>query len=137
MKNALKATLIFVVTLLLCGVLLGCESAPSSTLDEDAVRAYADPAAETTLQGLSEGNLEKYARHGNAEFKAAVTPDIFDPVAAQIESQLGSYVSIEFLRAEEVEGYVVVHYKAKYTKGEVGVRMAFDAEKLIAGQFFE
>jgi hypothetical protein len=89
------------------------------------------------LKGLSENNLAKYTQYGNAEFKAAVTQEILDPVASQINSQLGAYQSKEFLRTEEQQGYIIVHYKAKYAKGEVGVRMVFDTNHLVAGQFFE
>ena len=86
---------------------------------------------------MSENNLAKYTQYGNAEFKAAVTQEILDPVASQINSQLGAYESKEFLRTEEQQGYIIVHYKAKYDKGDVGVRMVFDTDHLVAGQFFE
>ena len=116
---------------------IACKSSPSSTVDESAIRAYADPATDMTLQGLSENNLSKYTQYANSEFKAAVTQEILDKTAPQISSQLGSYVSKEFLRVEEQDGYAVVHYKAKYTKGEVGIRMIFDKDHLVAGQWFE
>ncbi len=137
MKNSLRLTLLVIVTIGLFVAVVGCGAAPSPTIDENAVRAYADPATETTLQGLSEGDLAKYTEYGDAGFKAAVTQAILDPVTAQINNQLGTYVSITFLSVEQTDEYVVVHYKAKYTKGEVGVRMVFDAEGLVAGQFFE
>ncbi len=121
----------------LIGGIIACKSSPSSSLDESTVRAYADPATETTLQGLSENSLAKYAQYGNAEFKAALTQEILDKTAAQINSQLGAYQSKEFLRIEEQEGYIIVHYKAKYAKGDVGIRMVFDKDHLIAGQWFE
>jgi len=136
-KKTLKLTAILVVALALVAGAAGCGSGSPSTLDEGEVRAYADPATETTLQGLSEANLDKYVQNGNAEFKSAVTQDLLDQVAAQVAANLGSYVSIEFLRMEQVEGYIIVHYKAHYTEGEVGVRMTFDGDGLVAGQFFE
>ncbi len=126
-----------IVILALLGGIIGCKSGSSTTSEQDAIRAYADPATETTLQGLSENNLAKYTQYGNAEFKAAVTQEILAPVVAQINSQLGAYKSKEFLRTEEAQGYIIVHYKAKYEKGDVGVRMVFDSDHLVAGQFFE
>jgi hypothetical protein len=102
-----------------------------------AIRAYADPASVTTMQGLSEKNLVKYVQNGNTEFKNAVTQEILNKVADQVEKQLGSFQSIEFLSTEEIQGYTVVHYKAKYARGEVGLRMVFDKDHLVAGQFFE
>jgi len=130
------ASLLLIMSVLISGT-IGCKSGPSTTPEQDAIRAYADPATETTLQGLSENNQAKYTQYGNAEFKAAVTLEILDPVASQINSQLGAYQSKEFLRTEEQQGYIIVHYKAKYAKGDVGVRMVFDNDHLVAGQFFE
>lgn len=137
MKNGVRLTLLAISVLVLLGAASGCNSAPTSTIDENTVRAYADPATETTLQGLSEGDLAEYVENGNAEFKAAVTQEILDPVTAQITSQLGAYVSKTFLSVDEQQGYVIVHYKAQYTKGEAKVRMVFDGDGLVAGQFFE
>ena len=65
-----------------------------------------------------------------------MTQDILDTTAAQVGGQLGDFQSIEFLRAEQSDGYVVVHYRATYARGKVGVRMVFDQDKLIAGQWF-
>jgi hypothetical protein len=66
-----------------------------------------------------------------------VTQEVLDAAAAQIEGQLGTYESKEFLYVEEQGEYTLVHYKAKYAKGEVGVKMVFDADHLVAGQWFE
>jgi hypothetical protein len=137
MTKLFRMASLMLIILVLVGGTVGCKSESTSNPEQDAIRAYADPATETTLQGLSENNLAKYAQYGNAEFKAAVTQEILDQVVAQINSQLGAYKSKEFLRTEEQQGYIIVHYKAKYEKGEVGVRMVFDSDHLVAGQFFE
>jgi len=137
MMDVNRALPLMLSVLALFSATAACQSAPAPDLDETKIRAYADPATETTLAGLSEGDLEKYTQYGNEEFKDAVTQDLLDQVGGQIEAQLGTYVSKEFLRAEEAEGYIVVHYKATYTDGEVGVRMVFDQDHLVAGQFFE
>ncbi len=128
---------LLVILLALLGGVIACKSSPSLTPGERAIRAYADPATETTLQGLSENNLAKYTQYANSEFKAAVTQEILDKTVTQINSQLGAYVSKEFLKTEEQDGYTIVHYKAKYSKGEVGIRMVFDKNHLVAGQWFE
>jgi hypothetical protein len=98
---------------------------------------YARMSTEVTLQGLSEKDLEKYTQHANDQFKAAVTQQILDTAAAQINSKYGAYESVEFISVETQDEYTVVNYKAKYTGGEVGVRMVFDADHLVAGQWFE
>ena len=95
---------------------IACKSSSSPASDESAIRDYADPATETTLQGLSESNLAKYTQNANLKFKAAVTQEILDEAATQMGS--GNYDSKEFLRFEEQEGYIIVHYKATYTESE-------------------
>ena len=61
---------LFVIALAGCG-----QPAPSETLPEPD---YASEETEVTMQGLSEGSLEKYTRYGSPEFKAAVTQEILD-----------------------------------------------------------
>jgi len=137
MRKTIGLIFLLVILLTIVYSAIACKSSPSSTPDESAIRAYADSATETTLQGLSENNLAKYTQNANFEFKAAVTQEILDKTATQINSQLGNYISKEFLRVEEQDGYIVVHYKTKYAKGEVGIRMVFDKDYLVAGQWFE
>jgi len=139
MRKIAYLVLFLIMLPILIGGAISCKSSPSpsSSLDESTLRAYADPATETTLQGLSENNLAKYIQYGNAQFKAAVTQQILDTTASQISGELGTYQSKEFLRTEEQEGYVIVHYKVQFTKGSVGVRMVFDNDHLVAGQWFE
>ena len=126
-----------VILLTIVGSAIACQSSSSATLDESAIRAYADPATETTLQGLSENNLAKYTQNASSEFKAAVTQEILNEAANQMNSLLGNYLSKQFLRMEEQDGYVIVHYQAQYSEGEAGIRMVFDKDHLVTGQWFE
>lgn len=137
MRKTIDLISLLVILLAIVSSTIACESSPSTTLDENAIRTYADPVTETTLHGLSENNLAKYTQNANSEFIAAVTQEILYEAATQINSQLGTYISKEFLRVEEKDGYTIVHYKAKYARGEVGVRMVFDKDHLVAGQWFE
>ena len=135
MRRRMLGTVFSVVLAILLIALLGCGE--SGSVEPSGEPEYAGAATETTLQGLSENDLEKYARYGNPEFKAALTQEILDKAAAQISGQLGAYESKEFLYAEEKDGYTIVHYKANYDKGEAGIRMVFDKDHLVAGQWFE
>lgn len=128
--------LLIIIVLIITGS-MACGSHPTPLQETNAIRQYADPATDTTLVGLSEHNLDKYTQYGNPSFKKAVTQKLFDQVAGKIESQFGTYQSKKFLRAEQAQGYIVVHYRAYYTDGEIGVRMAFDQNQLIAGHYFE
>jgi hypothetical protein len=134
-KNVIIRAILAAIFCLIISGLTACQ--PPVNYDEAAIRAYADPATEITLQGLSEGNLEKYTQYGNAEFKAAVTQKILDTLKPNMDEQLGTYVSREFLRIDGQGEYIFVHYNVKYSKSEVGVRMVFDKDHLVAGQWFE
>ncbi len=67
----------------------------------------------------------------------ACTPEMLDAASAQIGGQFGAYQSKEFLRVTEEDGYVVVRYRVRYARGVIGVRMVFDEDHLVAGQWFE
>ncbi len=133
--KALLSVMVLVMAMSLAACSSGSRRAANPTVA--AIQAYADPATQTTLQGLSEDSLAKYTQYADAQFKAAVTQDVFDKTYAQINSQLGTFVSITFLRTEAQSGYTIVHYRAKFTKGEAGIRMVFDQDHLVAGQWFE
>ncbi len=102
-----------------------------------AIRAYADPAAETMMRSFQNSSLAEYVQKGDAQFKAAVSQAVFDQLATPMRGQYGNFVSLEFLSTENQQGYLIVHYKAKFQKGQLGLRMVFDADHLVAGQFFE
>jgi hypothetical protein len=140
MNTIFKYILTAAFLLAIAGAAGACSSTPAATTESaevTAIRAYADPATRTTLEGLSENNLAKYTQVANAGFKEALTQDILEKTAAQIKGQLGNFISITFVKTEQQAPYTVVHYKAKYERGDVGVKMVFDADKLVAGQWFE
>ena len=118
--------------------LAGCGQSTSTTMTSQTPEPeYARAITETTLQGLSERDLEKYTRYGNAGFKAAVTQEILDATAVPLNAQYGAYGSLEYRYTEQQDEYTIVHYRVKYSKGELGVRMVFDRDHLVAGQWFE
>jgi hypothetical protein len=123
------------------GGITGCSSAPtpasSTNPDIASIRSYADPATQTTLQGLSDDNLARYTQYADADFKTAITQANLDKISAQIKAQIGTFESITFISTENSDGYVIVHYQAKFSKGVAGVRMVFDKNHLVAGQWFE
>ena len=140
MNKIIKPLLIITILLAVLSGVISCSKTPLPAQNDEeiaAIRAYADPTTQTTLEGLSETNLAKYTQYGNSQFKAAVTQDILNQASSQINSQFGSFVSITFLRTEKQSNYNIVHYKATYTNGSVGVRMVFDTDHLVAGQWFE
>lgn len=135
--TATRTTTAPTTTMATTGIPTQTPTATSANATEAAIRAYADPATVTTLQGLSENNLAKYTEDADAQFKAALTQTKFEQVYAQINNQLGTFESATFLSTEKQQGYTVVHYQATYSKQAIGVRMVFDQDHLVAGQFFE
>jgi hypothetical protein len=129
---------VFLVTLLTLAA--GCGSHAGNTTTTTPASSepdYAHAITDTALRGLSDDNLEAYVKYGSADFKAAVTQEILDTTSKQITGQLGDYQSITYLSTETKDNYTIVHYKARYTGGEVGVRMVFDQDHKVAGQWFE
>jgi len=133
--KAFRVSMCVIAGLLIIVLMAGCGG--SETAETPGEPEYAGEATDILLQGLSENSLEKYTRYGNQEFKAAVTQEVLDKAVSQVIGQLGAYKSKEFLSVEEQGEYIIVHYKATFEKGEVGVRMVFDADHLVAGQWFE
>jgi len=141
MKKSIRFLFLSIISLTIMVVVSGCNSGSttSKTISsaDSAILTYADFATEITLQGLSEDNLAEYTQYGAPEFKAALTQDILDKTSSQLKGQIGTYVSKEFLSTEQQEGYTIVHYKAKYTKSSVGIKMVFDQNHQVVGQWFE
>lgn len=125
------------IVLLSLGVLALAGCGQSATAPATPEPDYAGAITETTLKGLSDDNLEEYIRYGNADFKAAVTQQMLDEASFQVKSQLGTYKSKEYLSTETQDSLTIVHYKVKFSQAETGVRMVFDADHLVAGQWFE
>jgi hypothetical protein len=130
-----KLILPVILVVLSVTILAGCGQ--STTSQASTEPDYARAITETTLQGLSERDLAKYTEYGNQGFRAAVTHEILDATAVPLNQQLGTFESVEYLSTEEQDEYTIVHYRAKYSQGETGVRMVFDRDHLVAGQWFE
>ena len=141
MKKTVWFLFFSIIFLTFVAGVIGCKSGSNTTKSisaaDQAILTYADPATETTMQGLSEDNLAKYTQYASPEFKAALTQEILDKTSSQLKSQIGTYVSKEYLSTEQQDIYTIVHYKAKYTKSSVSIRMVFDQNRQVAGQWFE
>ncbi len=109
----------------------------ANTTEVQELQAYADPATRITLEGLSENDLAKYTQYGNEAFKGAVTQQALDQISTQMNTQYGGFESVTFLSTEKQGVYDIVHYTAHFEKGDIGVRMVFGTDHLVAGQWFE
>jgi hypothetical protein len=139
-KNMRKTGRISLVSVMLAAIIISavaCTSNTTLSAEDNAIRAYADPATETTLQGLSEDNLAKYTQYGDSAFNAALSQAILDSTAVKINNQYGVFISAEFQSTARQQGYTVVYYKAKYAKGSITVKMVFDTDQKVAGQWFQ
>lgn len=138
MKKTISLLFLSALLIAMIGGLTGCKSTSSTTLSDadKTVMAYADPATEITLQGLSEDNLAKYIQYGDTAFKAALTQAILDQTSIPLKTQVGDYVSKTYLNFTAKDGYILVYYSVKYTKTTLKVQMTFDTDHMVAGQFF-
>lgn len=109
----------------------------SQALTEAEVRAFADPVAANMMEGLSEADLDKYTGNADQQFKNAINQTTLDSSAATLKAQVGDYISIEYKSWEMSDGYIVVHYSVKYSKATIGVRIVFNQDHLVSGQWFE
>lgn len=139
MYKLIGSWLVILLGISLILVMAGCSQGTSTPVSTTAnpVESYADPATTMMLQGLSENDLAKYTQYCNADMKAAVSADVLSATSKPLAVQYGQFQSIQFLSTENQNTYVIVHYKAKFSKGDLKVRMVFDVNHLIAGQWFE
>jgi hypothetical protein len=101
------------------------------------VQGYADPATQAVLQGLSENDYAQFMQYCNADMRAALTQEKFSQTSTQLLRQVGPFISLKFLSTETRDNYVIVHYEAKYEKTALKIRMVFDNDHKVAGQWFE
>jgi hypothetical protein len=108
---------------------------PSPSLNP--VQVYADPATQAVLRGLSENDYAQFIQYCNADMRAALTQEKFSQTSTQLLRQVGPFISLKFLSTETRDNYVIVHYEAKYEKTALKIRMVFDGDHKVAGQWFE
>lgn len=127
--------------LLLIGIIL-LTSCGKKKLDISQVRGYSDSIVENILEAVNEDDYEKYSADFNDTMKDALTKDVFISQNKIVKNKIGSYVSKDFGMAQREKDYIVVLYKAKFTKEpkDVIVKIVYENNNgniKVAGLFFD
>jgi hypothetical protein len=144
-KKLFITAVCLVLALVTAAALAGCSSPTKTPTTQTGTATspatsepdYAHAIADAMMKGLSNDNLEEYIRYGDAQFKAAVTQEILDAAAIPLKDKYGEYESITYISTETSDQFTIFHYRAKFSQDEIGLRMVFDQDHLVAGQFFE
>lgn len=128
---------------ILAGVCIsGCTGQDTVITGEErtAVLAYADPIADTLLQGFSENNYTLYSRDFGPEMKKSLDEAAFSQNREFVVSRIGLYESRGEPVVTERSEYVAVNYPAAFEREDgVNVRLVFrkgDEEHLLSGLWF-
>lgn len=129
----------YALLLMLITASFGCGTKKVSEAD---VKSYADPAAQNLMQALNDENYNNFSKDFDQVMKEKLTEASFKQMTAQIKPLIGNYVSMEFYQAVSQDKYVVVVYKAKFTKetSDVYVKVTFQKlndKECVSGLFFD
>jgi hypothetical protein len=132
---------LFLIAILLTVLLSACgpQAETVSGADQQALLAYAEPAAENLLQGYNAHDYATFSKDFDPAMLKSMTSTAFETLYAQINGKIGKYVSRTVAKTDKVQGYLRVTYTAKF-ENEDGVTMLLvfdpDASHTIAGLFF-
>jgi hypothetical protein len=132
-------SIIFASAVMLIAASLGCGTKKISEAD---VKSYADPAAENLMQAFNDENYDNFSRDFDKVMKEKLTEASFKQMITQMKPLIGNYVSMNFYQAVSQDKYVVVVYKAKFTKetSDVYVKVTFQKlndKEYVSGLFFD
>lgn len=121
MKKKTLPELVAVAVIVATLIFAGCIE--NGYVDVDQTREYADPITENILIGINENNYTRYSE----PFYQAESEYSFNGTRNMIKSEMGDYISKEFWKAESRDKYIIVLYKARFTKEteDVIVKVAF------------
>jgi len=129
MKNAFKKPLLF---LLLLALVVSACSAGARTLEgeeRDTVLAYAEPMADTLINGLVNGDYTTFATDFDDAMRKGLDEKAFADLRALLESRLGAYQGREVTSVLETSKYTMVIYRLRYEKDDqVTMRLVISRE---------
>jgi hypothetical protein len=131
---------------ILIGLLLTACSAPPPPVvvtgsEREAVLAYSETMTDNLLQGMNEGDYDRFARDFDAAMAKAMPASSFDQFMTSTGNKLGQYESRTVSTVETVGEFTRVTYQARFANDDpVTVRVVFDkdtADHLISGLWFD
>ncbi|MGE5404132.1 MAG: DUF3887 domain-containing protein [Candidatus Saccharibacteria bacterium] len=105
---------IFLILALCLLILPGCDPEALGESAQEA-RAFADPAAEQILQGISNNNYEQFSKYFSGQLKMQITKERFDKNNPKIRKAMGTYVSKSFMTRSVNEGVDNIMYKVVFS----------------------
>ena len=121
---------VFAMLLAICMLSVSLAGCGSKGITESDVR-YAGPMIDNVLAGIKDKNYAEFSRDFGDKVKDAITETSFNSLSDLLANKIGEYQSKNFGQAANTTqdniSYMVVVYKAKYTKesGDVLITMTF------------
>ncbi len=115
MKN--KLILILILSLVLAGSLLGCNS-PKILQGEakNAALALAAPVSDNLLAGITQADYTVFSRDFDEAMLKGIPESGFKDMLAMFSTKLGAYQTSEITAVTQDEKFTTVYYKLGYEK---------------------
>lgn len=131
-----KSILLLIIIPIL--LLSGCSG--SNQAARQKLAGTADPAVENLMQGLNEGNYEKFSKDFDDTMKKSFSESAFKETDELIKQKIGNYVSKSFWKTQKNGKYTVFFYRCKFDNepGEVLATISIDltGSKPLVGGFY-
>ncbi len=106
--------------------------------ERDTVMAYADPAVDALLEGLSTGDYAQFSRDMAPKMRETITEVRMADLRALLDKKVGAYVSHQLSSVMQSGDLVTVVYDATFENEEhVTLRVVFDDAQQISGLWFD
>lgn len=116
----------------------GCSGA--SQADKQKLASTANPVVDNLMQGLNEGNFEKFSQDFDDTMKKNFTEAAFKETDDLIKQKIGNYVSKSFWKTQKNGRYTVFFYRCKFDNepDEVLATISIDltGSKPLVGGFY-
>ena len=136
-KNLIVIVTLLILAVAIVGVYLATIPKP---IDETSLRSYSDPMTEQLLVSINTGNYTQFTANFDPAMLNAFPLEKFDQLRDSLQSNIGNFSSMSFLKAERSGSFIVAYYNTIYTNdSNVQVRVVFsynDGIAKISGLWF-
>jgi hypothetical protein len=110
--------------------------------DPSRIQVYATEILQGILQGISEGDFEKYAADFADVMRKAVNRESFLQLQKNLQKKVGKFQSMDYMGFYVQEGQAIALFKARFSKDkdDVLVRILLDGHKAapkVTGLWFD
>jgi hypothetical protein len=99
--------------------------------DPERIQGYATDISQGIIQGIAEGDFDKYATDFSEAMRKAVNRETFLLLQKNLQKKVGKFQSMEYLGSYVQEGDIITLFKARFskTKDDVLVKLVLDHHK--------